>query len=353
MIRRPPRSTLFPYTTLFRSSAAGNGTVSFTNLRIDTAGTNKQLTASASGLTSGLSSLFTVNPATAVAMVIQTQPPGTATAGAVFSQAPVIRLEDQFGNQVTTDNSTVVTATRNLGTAALQGTTSVTASGGLATFANLSYNVAETININFSSSGLTTLTSGNVTVNPAAANRLTIQTQPSSTATAGVLFAQQPVIRIEDQFGNLRSSDNSTLVTATRNLGSGTLQGTTNMTAIGGIVTFTNLSHNVANTININFTSGSLSNALSGNIVVSPAAFAKLQLLVPGETAAPGTPTGKTGTPTARTAGTAFNVTVNAVDALWNLINTNDTAHITSSDTNASLPSDAALSGGTQTYSLT
>src|SRR2546427_1780783 len=32
MIRRPPRSTLFPYTTLFRSGAllnAGNGTVSF------------------------------------------------------------------------------------------------------------------------------------------------------------------------------------------------------------------------------------------------------------------------------------------------------------------------------------
>src|SRR3712207_7112366 len=27
MIRRPPRSTLFPYTTLFRSAAAGVGTV--------------------------------------------------------------------------------------------------------------------------------------------------------------------------------------------------------------------------------------------------------------------------------------------------------------------------------------
>src|SRR3989442_9103296 len=28
MIRRPPRSTLFPYTTLFRSSVFGSGTVS-------------------------------------------------------------------------------------------------------------------------------------------------------------------------------------------------------------------------------------------------------------------------------------------------------------------------------------
>src|ERR1035441_6442501 len=30
MIRRPPRSTLFPYTTLFRSIAAAAGTVDFT-----------------------------------------------------------------------------------------------------------------------------------------------------------------------------------------------------------------------------------------------------------------------------------------------------------------------------------
>ena len=42
---------------------------------------------------------------------------------------------------------------------------------------------------------------------------------------------------------------------------------------------------------------------------------------MPGETAAPGTASGKTGTPTARAAGAPFTVTVNAVDANWNLIN--------------------------------
>src|SRR3989454_9010108 len=50
-----------------------------------------------------------------------------------------------------------------------------------------------------------------------AASALAIQTQPSATATAGVLFAQQPVLQVRDQFGNLRSSangnaDNSTIV---------------------------------------------------------------------------------------------------------------------------------------------
>ena len=57
--------------------------------------------------------------------------------------------------------------------------------------------------------------------------------------------------------------------------------------------------------------------------------IAKLQILTPGETAAPGTGTGKTGTPTAEVAGTAFSVTVNAVDANWNVVSTNDTIAIT------------------------
>ena len=87
---------------------------------------------------------------------------------------------------------------------------------------------------------------------------------------------------------------------------------------------------------------------------INAGAFAKLQLLMPGETAAPGTGTGKTGSPSAQTAGTSFNVTVNAVDANWNLVNTvTDTAGITSSDANASLPGNAALVAGTKTFSVT
>src|SRR5204862_356610 len=82
-------------------------------------------------------------------------------------------------------------------------------------------------------------------------------------------------------------------------------------------------------------------------------AFAKLQLLAPGETAAPGTPTGKTGSPSAQTAGTAFSVTVRAVDADWNLISTNDTVAISSSDANATLPANASLTSGSSTFSVT
>src|SRR5439155_27345882 len=97
---------------------------------------------------------------------------------------------------------------------------------------------------------------------------------------------------------------------------------------------------------------GVLSNT-SPAITVIAAVLARLQVLMPGETAAPGTASGKTGTASAQVAGVAFNVTVNSVDANWNLINTNDTVNLTSSDTNSIAPAHAALSVGTVTLSVT
>ena len=82
--------------------------------------------------------------------------------------------------------------------------------------------------------------------------------------------------------------------------------------------------------------------------------FTKLQVLLPGETSAPGTPSGKTGTPTDRSAGTAFNVVVNAVDAYWNRVAVRPTIAITTTDPNATLPANAALGAtGTRNFSVT
>jgi hypothetical protein len=78
------------------------------------------------------------------------------------------------------------------------------------------------------------------------------------------------------------------------------------------------------------------------------------QLLMPGETAAPGSASGKTGTPSTRTAGTSFTVIANAVDAYWNVVNSvTNLAGITTSDTNATVPVNAPFSGGTRALSLT
>ena len=101
-----------------------------------------------------------------------------ATAGVTFAQQPVVRLEDSFGNLISTDSSTVVTASRAGGAGALQGTLTATASNGVASFANLSHQVATNITIQFTSGSLSSATSSNVTVNAAAASRLTVLQQP-------------------------------------------------------------------------------------------------------------------------------------------------------------------------------
>jgi len=260
--------------TLNIGTGGGGGTVSYTNLRIDSAGTNKQLRATASGLDSAFSNVFTVSPAAAAQLTIQTQPSASATAGVAFAQQPVVKIEDQFGNLRSTDTLTV-TASRSAGTGTLQGTVSRQAVAGVVTYSGLSYNVAETMSIVFSRTGLTSATSNDVVVSPAAANRLTIQTQPSPTATAGVVFAQQPVIRIEDQFGNLRSSDTLT-VTASRSTGTDTLRGPTARRAVGGIVSYDSLFYTKAETMTIAFARTGLASATSNDIVVSPATIKRL-----------------------------------------------------------------------------
>src|SRR5207247_1003803 len=86
----------------------------------------------------------------------------------------------------------------------------------------------------------------------------------------------------------------------------------------------------------------------SASITVNAGPFAKLQLLLPGETAAPGTATGKTGSPTSQTAGTAIlgGVVVNAVDANWNVASSSANVTITSSDTNAAIADDNGATAG-------
>ena len=91
----------------------------------------------------------------------------------------------------------------------------------------------------------------------------------------------------------------------------------------------------------------------SSAIAVSAGAFSKLQILMPGEAAAPGTPSGRSGTPAGQTAGQVFTVEIRAVDANWNVIATNDTVAFTSSDPNATVPANVQLSAGGASFSVT
>jgi len=82
--------------------------------------------------------------------------------------------------------------------------------------------------------------------------------------------------------------------------------------------------------------------------------FTQLQVLLPGETNAPGTPTGKVGTPTHIMLGDVCTVTVYAVDPNYNILNyvTGDMIALGSTDPNAYLPEPARLVNGAVTMQV-
>ncbi len=101
----------------------------------------------------------------------------------------------------------------------------------------------------------------------------------------------------------------------------------------------------------------------SANVPVSPSGNQKLIMLLPNETSAPGTATGKSGSQIAQTAGTPFNITVLGCDQYWNVINDtlygisplegNPGVQITDTDPYNPSPSLAALANGIGVYSWT
>src|SRR6266446_6295827 len=127
---------------------------------------------------------------------------------------------------------------------------------------------------------------------PGTPRALGINIQPSPTATAGVVFAQQPDLSTYDQFGVYCYQDYATMVTATRLSGSGTLQGTTTEQTIGGEISFADLSHNIANTITISFTAPGLTSVTSDSIVVGPGQANRLTFATQPGSAASGVPFG-------------------------------------------------------------
>ena len=85
------------------------------------------------------------------------------------------------------------------------------------------------------------------TVTPAAVNQLVFGVQPTNT-TAGVAIAPAVIVKIEDQFGNVVTTDNTDTVTVNVASGPGTFTATSTVTMVSntGVATFSNLRLNTA-----------------------------------------------------------------------------------------------------------
>lgn len=87
-------------------------------------------------------------------------------------------------------------------------------------------------------------------------------------------------------------------------------------------------------------------NGTSDPFTVHPGNFSRVQIVLPGEAAAPGSVNGVLGSPASQGADDAFVVDVYGTDDYWNPVPTMDTVRITSSDPAASTPVNATLNNG-------
>ncbi len=100
-------------------------------------------------------------------LFILTQPVGPSGNGGQLATQPVVQLRDQYANVCTTDNTSAISETTTGGTWTLGGTTGLTASSGVFTYADLTAGSSAeltTASITFSSGTLTDVVSATFTI---------------------------------------------------------------------------------------------------------------------------------------------------------------------------------------------
>ena len=233
-----------PTTTLSGGGAvaAVNGVATFAGLSLNKTGTGYTLVASATGLASGTSGPFSVNPFVPAQLGMLVQP-GPSLVGQPITPAPQVAIQDAAGNTVTTSTNTITAASLWSGTGSLSGTTSVTAVNGVGTFTDLRVSVAGSKQIRFTSSPLTgVFVTASFAVTDPPATALAFTTQPSGVVRN---TAFSVAVTVRDQFGGTVTSGSPsvTLSLATIDGGCGavTSWGTTTVSAAAGVATFNGL----------------------------------------------------------------------------------------------------------------
>ncbi len=258
---------------------AVNGVATFNDLSFADLG-NYKLQASDGALAIGVSNSFAITGAPAK-LAFGTQPSQT-TVGTVMSPSITVAVVDVNGNVVGTDNSSVALVIGS-GPGTISGTTTVAAVNGIATFSGLSFSQMGTLALTASDGTLTTANSNSFIINGTAA-QLAFLVQPAA-PSANVAITPPVVIVVEDINGNRVLNDAST-VTINLHTGPGALSGTTGVTAVNGLATFSNLKLSLAGTYTLAAASTGLSGAISNSFIVLPAASQLAFIIQPTDVAA-------------------------------------------------------------------
>jgi len=283
----------------------------------------------------------TITPAAASQLFIAQEPSSPTVAGLAFSPQPIVTEEDPFGNVITSDNSSTVTAARgSLGTATLMGSNlTVRLVSGVATFSGLSYNKAEKMDISFTSNaeGVSSVTSNSIVVTPeTTATQLAFGQGPTDTS-AGAAISPPVTVLVEDSFNNVVTTDSSQV---TLTLSTGTFEGglnTATVTAAMGVATFNDLKIDVKGSYTLSATDDMLMGSVaSKSFTVNPAAadhFAVTTTFANSDVA-----------------GTAGEVTVTAMDKDGNVLSSGPNEYLGTVDLSST---DNQVAGLPATYPFT
>ncbi|HET9707443.1 MAG TPA: hypothetical protein VFP39_03975, partial [Gemmatimonadales bacterium] len=171
---------------------------------------------------------------------------GTTTAGGIITPAVVVEARDANGKLVPSFSDPVtVSLVRNPGSGTLTGTTTVTATGGVATFANLSIDKSGSgYRLQATSGTISSGSGAKFDILAGAPVHLAFAVEPG-TGAAGTPFAPALQVSAEDSLGNVATSFTG-LVTLAITSGTGTngavLTGQATLAATAGIATFANIS---------------------------------------------------------------------------------------------------------------
>jgi len=147
---------------------------------------------------------LTVNADADDHLVFDNQPTTLVVAGATWD-AFTINILDQYDNVTASTANVSVTTTSNAFDA---GTATKAASGGQATFNDLAYYTAETVNVNATSGALTGAQSNAVVVEPGVAHHLKVTESAGGTSTAAITAGDtlELTVKAYDEYDNLLSS---------------------------------------------------------------------------------------------------------------------------------------------------
>ncbi|WP_104195172.1 hypothetical protein [Cryobacterium sp. M25] len=269
--------------------AAASGVAAFTGCAVDRAGTYT-LTAASGALTAATSTALTVSVGSAKKLSF-TQPAVdfSATSQTTFAAPvqPVVTVQDAGGNTITDSTATISLGLTSPAGASLTCAANARAAvSGIATFAGCQIDKAGSYTLTATSAGLADATSNGINVTAGPPKRLAFTAQPANSSSGGTPFSTQPVIAVQDAFGNTVTTSTAPISLSLTTQAGAALSCTSGnpLAAASGVAAFTGCRIDKPGSYTLTAASGTWM-AESSSLTISVGSVAKLAIAFPTSTA--------------------------------------------------------------------